>query len=156
MKPQVRKNRRWFLAALGFTIILSAAMLRLGDSRSQVVLAFERDRAAFEAAARQVLEYGNTVAVVRPDGVREMELWVGSYPAEVTVEFLFGTSGWGSSTRYWGINYVPGGQVVCFRGTRMEYWERKGNGILFYDPEGDNTCYVEQLDDSWYYFDMRF
>ena len=73
-----------------------------------------------------------------------------------TVEFSFGGSGLGSSTAYWGVNYVPSGVEVCFQGSRWDYWKDQGKGRLYYDPEGDNTCYVERLDTCWYYYETRF
>jgi len=153
------KNRNrmlWFGLALAVTVALSGVMLQLGNGRSQAVRAFERDREAFEAAARQALEYGSGTAAACPKGVREVNLYLGSYPYEPTVEFLMGSSGFGSQTRYWGINYVESGRMLGFLGTRMEYWKEQGSGTLFYEVEGDNTCYVEPLDESWFYFEMEF
>ena len=154
-----RPKNKWtaaFFLALSVTVVLSAAMLHLGNGRSQAVRAFERDREAFEAAARQALEYGSGTAAACPKGVREVNLYLGSYPYEPTVEFLMGSSGFGSQTRYWGINYVESGRILGFLGTRMEYWKEQGSGTLFYEVEGDNTCYVEPLDESWFYFEMEF
>jgi len=73
-----------------------------------------------------------------------------------TVEFSFGGSGLGSSTAYWGVNYVPSGVAVGFQGEWWDYWRAQGKGRLYYDPEGDNTCYVERLDTCWYYYEARF
>jgi len=152
------KNRNrllWFGLALAVTAALSGAMLQLGNGRSQAVRNFEREREAFEWAARQTLEYGSGTAYC-PKGVREVNLYLGSYPYEPTVEFLMGSSGFGSQTRYWGINYVESGRLAGFQGNRMEYWKEQGNGTLFYEVEGDNTCYVEPLDEGWFYFEMEF
>ena len=107
----------------------------------------------FQNAAQQVLEQEDEAGVPCPLGVTEVSYC--SYHTPI-VEFAFGGWGLGSETSYWGLNYVPSGQLVGYQGRCMECWRAEKEGTLFYEAEGDNTCYVEPLGDGWYYFEASF
>ena len=147
--------RRYRFVLLIFLALAGVLFLCTGkQGRTEAV--FARSRLQFERAAQQVLEQGSTQGVQCPKGVQSVQLWRGSDGGETVVEFLCGAGGWGSSTRYWGINYVVNDVPVGFQGFRTEYWKKEGSGTRFYEVEGDNTCYVERLEKNWYYFDMKF
>lgn len=143
-----------------FVLLISLALVSVlflcGGKQGRTAAAFAHSRLQFEQAAMQVLERGTTQGVECPKGVRSVQLWTGSDGRETVVEFLCGAGGWGSSTKYWGVNYVVNDVPVGFQGVGMEYWKKEGSGTRFYEVEGDNTCYVERLEKNWYYFDMKF
>lgn len=150
----MKKTRRILTVVLVFAL---AFMLISGtDRKERVVSRFQGDHAQFELAARQVLEQGSSRGVACPEGVRSIQLYMGTYPDAPTVEFLFGSGGFGSETSYWGLNYVAGDRMVGFQGVRSVHWRQEGQGTLFYEPEGDNICYVERLEPCWFYFEMKF
>lgn len=70
--------------------------------------------------------------------------------------FDYGGWGFGSSTRYWGVNYVTDDRLVGFQGTSIEGAVPEGDGWLWQQADGDNRCYVEQLAPCWYYFEASF
>lgn len=142
--------------ALLLSLTLAGVLFVCGGKQGRTAAAFAHSRLQFEQAALQVLEQGSTQGVECPKGVRSVQLWTGSDGRETVVEFLCGAGGWGSSTKYWGVNYVVNDVPVGFQGFRTEYWKKEGSGTRFYEAEGDNTCYVERLEKNWYYFDMKF
>lgn len=141
--------------------LLAAAILwvgwRLGDGgpEDKVTAQFERDRARLEELALTVLDQGNTDNISVPGGWKGIELY-GKYSGAQVVEFSFGCSGFGSPTAYWGVNYVPDDRPLGFQGDVWDYWKARGEGRLYYEPEGDNTCYVQRLAPCWYYYEARF
>lgn len=70
--------------------------------------------------------------------------------------FDYGGWGFGSSTRYWGVNYVADDRLVGFQGMSLERAVPDGEGWLWEEDSGDNRCYVERLAPCWYYFEMNF
>ena len=147
------RKRRLFLFAF---LLVAGVLFVCAGRQGKTEAVFAHNRQQFEQVVRQVLEQGSSEGVGYPKGVESVRLWCGSDGRETVVEFLCGAGGWGSSTRYWGLNYVVNDPLVGFQGERMEYWEKDGNGTRFYEVESDNTCYVERLDENWYYFDMKF
>ena len=67
-----------------------------------------------------------------------------------------GSSGIGPSTTYWGIQYVPSGERLGFQGSRLEGWISDGDGWRWEESGGDNRCYIQELDERWYYYEMSF
>ena len=67
-----------------------------------------------------------------------------------------GGSGLGSSTTYWGIQYVPSGERLGFQGSRLEGWISDRDGWRWEESGGDNRCYIQELDERWYYYEMEF
>lgn len=146
--------RKLLWAAAPLALILVMAVFALWpDPESRTVEYFESHRVVLEELAGLALEQGNTDGIVPPSPWRGVELHQSGIP---TVEFSMGGSGMGSSTSYWGVNYVPSDNMVGFQGQQWDYWKPRGDGRLYYDPEGDNTCYVRKLDACWYYYEMRF
>ena len=121
--------------------------------QERVTEQFFADREQLEGIALRVLDGEDPTGVKLPEGWNSVALY---NQGPKTVEFAFGGSGLGSSTAYWGVNYVPSGVVPGFQGSRWDYWKEQGKGRLYYEPEGDNTCYVERLDTCWYYYEERF
>ena len=142
--------------ALLISLTLTGVLFVCGGKQGRTAAAFAHSRLQFEQAALQVLEQGSSQGVECPKGVRSVQLWTGSDGRKTVVEFLCGAGGWGSSTKYWGVNYVVNDVPVGFQGVGMECWKKEGSGTRFYEAEGDNTCYVERLEKNWYYFDMKF
>lgn len=147
-------GRKLILAAPILALVLIAASFSPPPGREmRTIKQFETDRAALTQLAQQVLDTGNTEDILPPAPWTGVELFDSGVPA---VEFSMGGSGVGSSTKYWGINYVPSDSMVGFQGQRWDYWKQEGDGRLYYDPESDNTCYVKKLDNCWYYYEMSF
>ena len=143
-------------------VFLAAAVIlwsgwRLGETNPQarVTVRFEADRPALEELARLALEQDSTEDLIPPNGWKGIELY-GEHSGIRVVEFSFGGSGFGSSTAYWGVNYVPDDRPLGFQGDAWDYWKAQGEGRLYYEPEGDNTCYVQRLAPCWYYYEARF
>ena len=122
-------------------------------SREHAAALFQQNRSAFDSAAAQAVERGSGQGISRPPGVRDVTFW--DYE-ETTVEFSMGSSGLGSSTAYWGIQYVPSGERLGFQGSRLEGWISDGDGWRWEESGGDNRCYIQELDERWYYYEMSF
>jgi len=138
-------------------LILAAALILFGAGQKapqeRITVQFEMERGLLENVARQVLEQGSAAGVQPPAGWQEVALYHGRGPV---VQFTYSASGMGSASTYRGINYSPEDKLVGFQGEHWEYWKGQGNGRLFYEPESDNTCYVERLAPCWYYFEAQF
>lgn len=136
-------------------LFLAVLMWGMGQKSPQekVTAQFLTDRERLEGIALRVLSGECSVEVELPGTWDSVALY--DHGPE-TVEFAFGGAGLGSSTAYWGVNYVPSGVEVGFQGSCLDYWKEQGEGRLYYEPEGDNTCYVERLDTCWYYYEARF
>lgn len=148
------KRSVWAALLMALALVIGWGALQ-SSPQEQVTARFLRDRGPLEAAAHQVLEQWSAEGVSVPVGWKSVTLHDHNREL-VTVEFAFGGSGFGSETAYWGVNYVPAGVVLGFQGHRWDYWKGRGAGRLYYDPEGDNTCYVEELAPCWYYYEIRF
>ena len=122
-------------------------------SREHAAALFQQNRSVFDSAAAQVVERGSSQGISRPPGVQDVTFW--DYE-ETTVEFSMGSSGLGSSTAYWGIQYVPSGERLGFQGSRLEGWISDGDGWRWEESGGDNRCYIQELDENWYYYEMEF
>ena len=145
----------WLVGPLVLVLVWVAAAFALQPSHeSQTVKCFEEQREILEELAQLTLEQGSSEGIVPPSPWRGVEFHHSGIP---TVEFDMGGFGFGSSTTYWGVNYIPSDNaMVGFQGRQWDYWKAQGEGRLYYDPEGDNTCYVRKLDDCWYYYEMSF
>ena len=149
--------KKWLWAWPLLACVLIAACFAARPAReNQTVKRFEADRATLEQLALQVLERGSASEIEAPDHWREVQLNRGECPS---VEFSFGGSGLGSETTYWGVNYVPCDHTMYmkhFHDMGWETQEKTETVTVFFEPEGDNTCYVKKLDDCWYYYEMSF
>ena len=114
---------------------------------------FTEDRAVLRQLAWQVLEEGSARGVPVPEGWQSVSLCTRGH---TVVQFARKSSGFASQTSYCGVNYVPEDILVDFQGEHWDYWKPKGNGRLYYDPEGDNTCYVERIAPCWYFYEAKF
>ena len=150
-------GRKLILAAPVLVLVLIAASFSPPPGREmRTIKQFETDRAALEQLALQVLEQGSASEIKTPDHWREVQLNRGECPS---VEFSFGGSGLGSETTYWGVNYVPCDHTMYmkyFHDMGWETQEKTETVTIFFEPEGDNTCYVKKLDECWYYYEMSF
>ena len=145
----------WLVGPMVPVVILVAVAFALTPSHeSRTMEYFEEHREILEELALLTLEQGSAEGIVPPSPWRGVELHRSGIH---TVEFDMGGSGLGSSTTYWGVNYIPSDStMVGFQGRRWDHWKEQGEGRLYYDPEGDNTCYVRKLDECWYYYEMKF
>ena len=149
------KKRRllWAVPPLALILVMACFVL-VPDRESRTVKQFEAHREILEELAVLALEQGGAENIVPPAPWQSVALYNSGV---TTVEFSMGGSGLGSSTSYWGVNYVPSNsRMVGFQGQQWDYWKEHKNGRLYYDPEGDNTCYVRKLDECWYYYEMKF
>lgn len=141
--------KKW-AAILGLCALLLLAGLRAvfwRDPLPQVKNQFERDLPQLTQAAQALLE-GEPAQI--PQGWTDAEVF-----GEV-VCFDYGGWGFGSSTRYWGVTYVPGDYPVGFQGTDLTGAVQSGEGWLWSEKQGDNRCYVQRLAPCWYYYNMEF
>ena len=109
-------------------------------SREHAAALFQKNRSAFDSAAAQAVERGSGQGISRPPGVQDVTFW--DYEG-TAVEFSMGGSGLGSSTTYWGIQYVPSGERLGFQGSRLEGWISDGDGWRWEES-------------GWYYYEMEF
>ena len=120
---------------------------------AQAKAQFQADRIQMEEVALWILERGSAEGTQPPTGWRYVRYYTQKIPV---VDFALGGSGFGSQTAYWGVQYVPDDKPVGFQGEYWDYWKAKDGGRVYYDPEGDNRCYVKKLDTNWYYYEARF
>lgn len=147
-------RKKLVLAVPAAVFVVIAVLFALQPGReSRTTAQFEADRAVLEEMAKQVLVQGTARDMEVPAPWLGVELYANGIH---TVEFAMGGSGLGSETTYWGVNYVPSDSMVGFQGIRWDYWKQDGDGRMYYEPEGDNTCYVKKLDECWYYYEMNF
>ena len=150
--------KKWLLILLSIVpVALFALLVALSPGpEERTIKQFETDRAALEQLALQVLEQGSASEIKTPDHWREVQLNRGEC---TSVEFSFGGRGLGSETTYWGVNYVPCDHTMYmkyFHDMGWETQEKTETVTIFFEPEGDNTCYVKKLDECWYYYEMSF
>ena len=147
------KRWNWIVALL--LIALPVLWFRsLPSWEERTVAQFEEDRAVLEELAQQILEQDSTEGIVLPTPWYSVDLYKKGI---VVVDFHLGSGGFASETVYCGVNYVPDdSNTVGFQGRQWDYWKPQGDGRLYYDPEGDNTCYVRKLAPCWYYYEMKF
>lgn len=134
-------------------VILALAFLvwhTEGDPQEQVEGQFWSDRAQLEELAQRALDAGSS------DGLAPPKDWQGISLYGQTVGFDHGGRGFGPSTSYWGVNYVPDDRPVGFQGTELAGCVPEGDGWLWREDGGDNWCYVERLALGWYYYEMHF
>ena len=152
----MKGKRFWMGIAVALVLALGAlwAALQGGPlARGYAEAVFHWNRAAFEAAAGQSMEQGSSQGTACPLGVGQVKLCNNQ---ETAVEFSMGAWGLGSSTRYWGIQYVPAGELLGYQGAVLEGWRPDGAGWRWEEAEGDNHCFVQELDWRWYYYEMYF
>ena len=143
-------KRHWKL--LGAVCVCMVGIVWLGtagglDTKSRVQRQFHADLEELTQTAELVLS-GHEAET--PSGWWD----VSRFDDVVCVDY--GGWGFGSSTRYWGVNYVTDDRLVGFQGTSIEGAVPEGDGWLWQQADGDNRCYVEQLAPCWYYFEASF
>lgn len=151
-----QKRIRWAILALALVMLLGILWTALQGSplvRGYAGLIFRWNRTDFDSAAVQAVEQGSGQGISHPFGVRDVTFW--DYEG-TAVEFSIGGSGMGSSTTYWGLQYVPSGERLGFQGSRLEGWIPDRDGWRWEESGGDNRCYVRELDENWYYYEMKF
>ena len=131
-----------------------------GRRMSRMILKSGLPQDALTGGARVTMIAQGSVLIEGQRGVVELSpgrIRLRTAGGVIAVEFCMGDAGLGSSTVYWGVNYVPSNSsFVGFQGQQWDYWKAQGEGRLYYDPEGDNTCYVRKLAECWYYYEMKF
>lgn len=137
-------------------ILIAAMFGRQPGREERTIQQFETDRTVLEELAEHILEQGSAMEAEVPTPWQKVFLNQGECPS---VEIQFRSSGFSSETMYWGVTYVPCGHTMYMKRFHDMCWETRENtetGILFFEPEGDNTCYVKKLDECWYYYEMKF
>ena len=137
-------------------ILIAALFGQRPEREERTIRQFEADRTVLEELAEHILEQGSAIEAEPPAPWQKVFLNRGECPS---VEIQFRSSGFASETTYWGVVYVPCGHTMYMKYFRNMSWETQENtetGILFFEPEGDNTCYVKRLDECWYYYEMSF
>ena len=122
-------------------------------ARGYTGLLFQWNRPAFDFAAVQAVERESGRGVSHPLGVWDVQFWDGE---EAVVDFVLGSYGLGAATCYWGLQYVPSGAMLGYQGAVLEGWTPDGNGWRWEERGGDNRCYLQQLAQNWYYYEMYF
>ncbi len=142
-------KKRAFIAAALCALALCTGLLAAGQRspQSQVEQQFEADLPQLTQAAQALLA-GEPAQI--PHG------WTGAEVFGDVVCFDYGGRGFGSSTAYWGVSYVPGDYPVGFQGTYLTGAVQSGEGWLWAETQGDNRCYVQRLAPCWYYYNMTF
>lgn len=145
----MQKSRLFPLLAL---CLISAAALSLAagtarHSKAAIVGNLEENRRAYAKIAEQALT-GGQIPKKLPQGVEDVCPWNG-----VQVDFLCRSEGFGSAGRYRGFYYSADNVIRTFQGVDKAFAPH-GEGYLWQDPGGDNCCYVEPIENHWYYFDM--
>ena len=51
---------------------------------------------------------------------------------------------------------MPSGERLGFQGSRLEGWISDRDGWRWEESGGDNRCYIQELDENWYYYEMEF
>ena len=148
-----RKKGLWTLLLLVILWLAWAVFLGGPLTRGYAELLFRRERAAFDTAAAQAAVQESGAGVSCPLGVRKVTFWD---HGETAVDFSLGAWGLGGGTRYWGVQYVPSGALLGYQGAALEGWTPEGEGWLWEEDGGDNRCYVQALDEGWYYYEMAF
>lgn len=141
--------KKW-AAILGLCALLLLAGLRAAfwsDPLPQMKKQLERDLPQLTQAAQALLD-GEPAQIPR--------VWTDAAVYGGVVCFGYGGWGFGSSTRYWGVTYVPGDYPVGFQGTDLTGAVRSGDGWLWSEKQGDNRCYVQRLAPCWYSYNMKF
>lgn len=78
------------------------------------------------------------------------------------VDFQCQGAGFGPETSYWGFYYSDKYNMTAVLGPLPsgQFFQKSGSGYLWkeswYDPKGDNSYYVEQIGDHFYYYEMHF
>ena len=73
------------------------------------------------------------------------------------VDFACGASGFGSETAYWGFFYTPDDDLYAVWCAPPEQgFSAMGSGYYWEEENGDNTCYVEPICGSFYYYEASF
>lgn len=142
-------KKRTFIAPVLCTLALCTGLLVAGQRspQPQVTQQLEANLPQLTQAAQALLA-GEPAQI--PQG------WTGAEVFGDVVCFDYGGWGFGSSTRYWGVTYVPGDYPVGFQGISLTGAVPSGEGWLWTEPRGDNRCYVQRLAPCWYYYDMKF
>ena len=107
-------KRRWKLLGAVCVFVVGVTFLRIpweAEQKSRVERQFHADLEELTQTAELVLAGQEAEA---PSGWRDVSRF------DDVVCFDYGGWGFGSSTRYWGVNYVTDNRLVGFQGMSME------------------------------------
>lgn len=146
----MQKNRFFPLVTL---CLVSAAALAVAAgaarySKAAIVGNWEENRRVYTKIAEQALTAGQLPEKL-PGGVEDIRPWRGAQ-----VDFLCRGQRFGSAGIYRGFYYSADNVIRTFQGGD-QLFRAHGDGYLWQTPDGGNSCYVEPMDNHWYYFDMR-
>ena len=83
-------------------------------------------------------------------GIKHIEGW-----NDVQVDFTYEYRGFGSKTSYYGFYYSVDDTPRAFQAMNVSF-ELQGKGMKWNEENSDNWCYVEKIQDNWYYFEIHF
>ena len=99
----------------------------------------------------------NDFSPVEKDAIlQEIRIW------ENCIDFRCGGAGFGPETSYWGFYYSEKYNMTAVSGPLPagQLFQKSGSGYLWkeswYDPNGDNSYYAEQIGEHFYYYEMSF
>ena len=133
-------------AAATVSVALGTAQSR--HSKNAIFQRVQEHHRAYAEIAEQALIFG-TLPKKLPRGVKSVRPWRG-----VQVDFLCRRRGLGSAGRYQGFYYSADNVIRAFQGAEAPF-SPHGAGYLWRQPGGNNRCYVERIENHWYYFEMR-
>lgn len=144
-------KKRFFPFLALFAAAVVGAALFAAQSRSSKNAIFQRvqeHHRAYAEIAEQALVLGKLPKKL-PRGVERIRPWRG-----VQVDFLCRCWGLGSAGVYQGFYYSADNVIRTFQGEEKAFTPQ-GRGYAWQEPNGDNRCYVERIENHWYYFEMR-
>lgn len=137
------------LLSLALLLVLSACS-PLDDraDKDTVFRLVENDRAVI----LECIESGDYGALEWKLSIREINVY------DDHVDFYCGGAGFGSQTAYRGFFYSESGDMyaVWCAPPRNGDLTAEGNGWRWTETDGDNTVYIEEICENFYYYDASF
>lgn len=142
--------QKWLLVLAVCTALL-AAVKGLASPKRQMRAYAEANRAALDAFAQECLSRGAPYSGTF-DGR------VAAVPADDPERVIVSWSAFGiaPASKYYELHYFADGDPHPAPG--MEHYDELAQmfGWRWVQPNGDNGCYVEHIDGSWYYVESWF
>lgn len=142
--------KKYFLVSAALCVLALCTGLLLAGQRNPESLVKQQ----LEADLPQLTQAAQALLAGEPAQIPQG--WTDAEVFGDVVCFDYRGWGFGSSTRYWGVTYVPGDYPVGFQGTALDGAVQSGDGWIWSEKQGDNRCYVQRLAPCWYYYNMEF
>lgn len=117
------------------------------------ILRFVREN---ESLLLSCIEQNDFSAIEKEALIREIRV------RDEYIDFSCGGDGFGPETTYWGFYYSEQYNMTAIWGPLPagQMFQKSGSGYLWkeswYDPKGDDSCYVERIGDTFYFYEMSF